>query len=140
MTATPKGVVRPSSQARIRVLSSGFNGKDLTAVIASTIAINLIVLAIPLYINRIYTSVVPEQAGDSLAGITILLAAVLVLDVVLKVLRSWLLTWLGASTEHRLRMEAVRAVLGASAEEVAQQPLQVRMTQLRSPTLLRSNL
>ena len=140
MTATPKGVVRPSSQARIRVLSSGFNGKDLTAVIASTIAINLIVLAIPLYINRIYTSVVPEQAGDSLAGITILLAAVLVLDVVLKVLRSWVLTWLGASTEHRLRMEAVRAVLGASAEEVAQQPLQVRMTQLRSPTLLRSNL
>lgn len=140
VSATPKSVVRPSMQARIRALSSGLQGKDFVALIASTIAINLIVLAIPLYINRIYTSVVPEQAGDSLAGITILLAAVLVLDVVLKALRSWVLTWLGASTEHRLRMEAVRAVLGASAVEVAQQPLQARMAQLRSPTLLRSNL
>lgn len=140
MSATPKAVIRGSTQARIRALSSGFRGKDYTALIASTIAINLIVLAIPLYINRIYTSVVPEQAGDSLAGITILLAAVLVLDVVLKALRSWVLTWLGASTEHRLRMEAVRAVLGASAEEVAQQPFQARMTQLRSPTILRNHL
>lgn len=140
MSVTPKGVVRPSTEARIRALSSGFQGKDYTVLIASTIAINLIVLAIPLYINRIYTSVVPEQAGDSLAGITILLAAVLVLDVVLKALRSWVLTWLGASTEHRLRMEAVRSVLGASAEDVAQQPLQSRMTQLRSPTTLRNRL
>ena len=121
-------------------MSSGWQGRDLISLVAATIVINLIVLAIPLYINRIYTSVVPEQAGDSLAGITLVLACVLVLDVVLKGIRAWVLSWLAASTEHRLRMEAVRAVLGASSQAVGQQPLKARMAQLRSPTSLRNYL
>lgn len=130
----------PSIQARIHGLISGWQGRDLISLVAATIVINLIVLAIPLYINRIYTSVVPEQAGDSLAGITLVLACVLVLDVVLKGIRAWVLSWLAASTEHRLRMEAVRAVLGASSQAVGQQPLKARMAQLRSPTSLRNYL
>ena len=123
-----------------QVIKPDLNQRDLRTVVASTIAINLIVLAIPLYINRIYTSVVPEQAGDSLAGITLLLAAVLVLDVLLKALRAWVLTWHGASREHRLRMEAVRALLGSSVSAVRAQPLKLRLSQLRSPTVLRNQL
>ncbi|MFM2173468.1 MAG: hypothetical protein RLZZ54_1395 [Cyanobacteriota bacterium] len=106
-------------------------------VIAGSIAINLLVLAIPLYINRIYTSVLPQQAGDSLAVITLLLAAVLVLDVVLKGLRAWILSWLGASSEHRLRLGAIRSLLGSDIPSVQAQPLQARLAQLRSPTALR---
>lgn len=121
-------------------MSSGWQRRDLIALIAATVVINLIVLAIPLYINRIYTSVVPEQAGDSLVGTTLLLAAVLVLDVVIKGIRAWVLSWLAASSEHRLRMAAVRAVLGASSKAVSEQPLKARMAQLRSPTSLRNFL
>lgn len=106
-------------------------------VIAASIAINLLVLAIPLYINRIYTSVLPQQAGDSLAVITLLLAAVLVLDVVLKGLRAWVLSWLGASSEHRLRLGAIRSLLASDISSVQAQPLQARLAQLRTPAALR---
>lgn len=106
-------------------------------VIAASIAINLLVLTIPLYINRIYTSVLPQQAGDSLAVITLLLAVVLVVDVVLKGLRTWVLSWLGASSEHRLRLGAIRSLLGSDIASVQAQPLQARLAQLRSPLALR---
>ncbi|MFZ9750194.1 MAG: hypothetical protein ACO3B8_09965, partial [Vulcanococcus sp.] len=44
-----------------------FADPTVRVVIAASIAINLLVLAVPLYINRIYTSVLPQKAGDSLA-------------------------------------------------------------------------
>ena len=139
MIAFPSADAHPDDRGG-QSIALDLNQRDLRIVVAATIAINLIVLAIPLYINRIYTSVVPEQAGDSLAGITVLLAAVLVLDVLLKALRAWVLTWYGASREHRLRMEAVRALLGSSVTAVRAQPLKLRLTQLRSPTVLRHQL
>jgi ATP-binding cassette subfamily C protein LapB len=106
-------------------------------VIAASIAINLLVLAVPLYINRIYTSVLPQKAGDSLAVITLLLAAVLVVDVLLKGLRAWVLSWLGASSEHRLRLGAIRSLLGSDIASVTAAPLQSRLAQLRSVAALR---
>ena len=129
-----------SIRGRIKSFSSGVSGNDFRIVIIASIVINCIVLAIPLYINRIYTSVVPQQAADSLAAITILLVLVLVFDVVLKALRTWVLSWLSASTEHRLRMQAVRSVLGSTSKDVRRLPLKVRLAQLRSPAVLRTQL
>ena len=119
-------------------LISSLRSRDVRILVAASVSINLIVLAIPLYINRIYTSVVPQQASETLADITLLLAAVLVLEVVLKVLRAWVVTWLAASSEHRLRMSAVRSVLGSDSTAVRSQPLKARLAQLRSPTVLRN--
>lgn len=124
--------------ARIKSISSGLSGHDLKLVVFASIAINCIVLAIPLYINRIYTSIVPEQAADSLAAITVLLVLVLVFDVVLKALRAWVISWLSASSEHRLRMEIVRSVLGSTSKDVRRLPLKARLAQLRSPSVLRN--
>jgi len=106
-------------------------------VIAGSIAINLLVLAIPLYINRIYVSVLPQKAGDSLVVITLLLAVVLVADVLLKGLRAWILSWMAAASEHRLRLTAVRSLLASDVSSVQAQPLQARLAALRSVSLLR---
>jgi ABC-type protease/lipase transport system fused ATPase/permease subunit len=110
----------------------------IRTVIGGSIAINLLVLAVPLYINRIYVSVLPQKSGDSLAVITLLLAAALTLDVVIKAFRAWVLSWLGASREHRLRMGAVRALLSTDVASVQAEPLQARFAQLRSVASLRS--
>jgi ATP-binding cassette subfamily C protein LapB len=110
----------------------------IRTVIGGSIAINLLVLAVPLYINRIYVSVLPQKSGDSLAVITLLLAAALTLDVVIKAFRAWVLSWLGASREHRLRMGAVRALLRTDVASVQAEPLQARFAQLRSVASLRS--
>lgn len=107
-------------------------------MIASTVAINLLVLAVPLYINRIYTSVLPQKAGDSLVAITILLVLVLLLDVILKISRAWVLSWLGAAEEHRLRMGAIRSLLAAPLRASEAAPVDVRLSQVKATTQLRS--
>lgn len=106
-------------------------------MIASTVAINLLVLAVPLYINRIYTSVLPQKAGDSLVVITGLLLLVLVLDVVLKIGRAWILSWAGAAEEHRLRKSAIRSLLSAPLSASTAASVGMRLAQMKSPVALR---
>lgn len=107
-------------------------------VIAATVGINLLVLAVPLYINRIYTSVLPQKAGDSLVVITLLLLAVLVVDVLLKVGRAAVLSWLAAAQEHRLRLDAIRSLLAAPLEASEAAPIDDRLEQVRAASQLRS--
>ncbi len=109
----------------------------IRTVIASTVAINLLVLAVPLYINRIYTSVLPQKAGDSLLVITLLLLAVLILDVVLKSARAWVLSWMGAAEEHQLRMVAIRALLASPLAAAEAAPVEDRLDQVRAANKLR---
>ena len=74
--------------------SPDLRNHDVRAVIGASIAINVMVLAIPFYINRVYTSVLPQQSGDSLLVVTGLLIAVVILDIALKIGRSWVLSLL----------------------------------------------
>lgn len=126
-----------------RRLSHSAGAPDLSSpvvrtVIAASLAINLLVLAVPLYINRIYTSVLPQKAGDSLVVITLLLLAVMVLDVVLKTGRAWVLSWLSAGEEHRLRLGAIRSLLAAHLEASEAASIQTRLEQVRAAVSLRN--
>ena len=132
----------PLDHAR-RFLFGGSGKPELSSpvirtVIGASVAINLLVLAVPLYINRIYSSVLPQKAGDSLLVITLLLLAVLVVDVMLKAGRAWVLSWLGASQEHRLRLNAIRALLAAPLGVAESKSINERLNQIRAATQLRS--
>ncbi len=125
------------------IFSSATGAPDLASpairtVIAASLAINLLVLAVPLYINRIYSSVLPQKAGDSLLVITLLLLAVLVVDVMLKTGRAWVLSWLGASQEHQLRLGVIRSLLAAPLSDTEAATVDDRLDQLRSAAQLRS--
>jgi ATP-binding cassette subfamily C protein LapB len=111
---------------------------DVRSVVAASIAINVLVLAIPFYINRVYTSVLPQQSGGGLLVITALLIAVVVLDVALKIGRSWVLSLLCGAEEHRHRLDAVRHLLGAPLSVARAEPVQVRLEQIRASSLLRN--
>lgn len=117
--------------------SPDLRNRDVRAVIAASIAINVLVLAIPFYINRVYTSVLPQQSGDSLLVITGLLFAVVILDIALKIGRSWVLSLLCGSEEHRHRVDAVRHVLAAPLATATAKPIQERLEQIRASSLLR---
>lgn len=118
--------------------SPDLQSKDVRAVIAASVAINILVLAIPFYINRVYTSVLPQQSGDSLVVITGMLFAVVLLDLLLKVLRSWVLTLLNGAEEHRLRVQAIRHYLAAPLEVARSQSLDQRLEQVRAAGFLRN--
>jgi len=118
--------------------SPDLRSKDVRAVIAASIAINILVLAIPFYINRVYTSVLPQQSGDSLLVITALLFAVVLLDLLLKILRAWVLSLLSGAQEHQLRLSAIRHFLSAPLHVARSQTIDQRLEQLRSVGLLRN--
>ena len=118
--------------------SPDLQSKDVRAVIAASVAINVLVLAIPFYINRVYTSVLPQQSGDSLVVITGMLFAVVLLDLLLKILRSWVLTLLNGAEEQRLRVQAIRHYLAAPLEVARSQSLDQRLEQVRAAGFLRN--
>ena len=125
--------VKPSS-----MWSPDLRNNDVRTVIAASIAINVLVLAIPFYINRVYTSVLPQQSGDSLLVITGLLIAVVILDIALKIGRSWVLSLLCGAEEHKQRLNAVRHVLGAPLVTATAEPIQNRLEQIRASAMLRN--
>ena len=118
--------------------SPDLRNNDVRAVIAASIAINILVLSIPFYINRVYTSILPQQSGDSLLVITALLFAVVILDVALKIGRSWVLSLLSGAEEHRHRLHAVRQILAAPLSTATAEPIQDRLEQIRASSLLRN--
>lgn len=117
--------------------SPDLRNHDVRAVIGASIAINVMVLAIPFYINRVYTSVLPQQSGDSLLVVTGLLIAVVILDIALKIGRSWVLSLLCGAEEHNHRVNAVRHLLAAPLAKATAEPIQDRLEQIRASSLLR---
>ena len=80
---------------------------QLGPILIASILINLLELASPLYINIIYTSVLPSGSISSLVVLTIAVVVLMVLGGWLKTVRLSLTGVDGARLEHRRRMEAL---------------------------------
>lgn len=122
---------------RSRVPAHPGSREETKVLVVASLAINTLVLAIPLYINRVYVSVLPAQAGDSLMLLTGLLLLVILLDLILKTARAWLITLREAREEHSLRLQAVRALLTAPFAVARRKDLQELLDELHSPVRLR---
>ncbi len=96
-------------------------------VIVSSVLINLLGLAMPLTILQVYDRILPNASVDTLLVLMLGLAIVLILDAVLKILRSFTIGWLAASFSHKAHLEAIRRILytrtGAEAPGTMSQKL-----------------
>ncbi|MEI8251865.1 MAG: ABC transporter transmembrane domain-containing protein, partial [Synechococcus sp. ELA057] len=80
---------------------------QLGPILIASILINLLELASPLYINIVYTSVLPSGSISSLVVLTIAVVVLMVLGGWLKTVRLGLTGIDGARLEHRRRMESL---------------------------------
>jgi ATP-binding cassette, subfamily C, bacterial LapB len=80
---------------------------QLGPILVASILINLLELASPLYINIVYTSVLPSGALSSLVVLTLGVVVLMVLGGWLKTVRLGLTGSDGARIEHGRRMEAL---------------------------------
>ncbi|MFM7313837.1 MAG: ABC transporter transmembrane domain-containing protein [Cyanobium sp.] len=80
---------------------------QLGPILIASVLINLLELASPLYINIIYTSVLPSGSLSSLSVLTIAVVLLMVLGGWLKAVRLGLTGVDGARLEHRRRMESL---------------------------------
>ncbi len=83
------------------------------AVYIASFVINLLALSLPLSIMQVYDRVIPNRALATLAWLFLGLAAALVVDFILKILRSALLSWQATRFARNVENEGVARFLRA---------------------------
>jgi ATP-binding cassette subfamily C protein LapB len=86
-----------------------------TDVLVASLAINLLALALPIVILQFYDRVIPTQAVGTFMALMAGMCLVICLDVVIKMLRSVILSWESARFDHQASMDAMDKILQADA-------------------------
>lgn len=87
-------------------------------LIISLIA-NLLGLAMPLAIFQVYDRILPNQAGATLFWLIAGLLVAVILDTILRSLRSYILGWAALKNGHRAQQLAMNQLLNANPDERA---------------------
>jgi ATP-binding cassette subfamily C protein LapB len=82
-------------------------------LIACSVLLNLMAVALPIYTLQVYDRVLPNAANDTLLLLTILLLTVLFGEGAMRAIRSALSTWAGARFEHGAGCAGIAQLLGA---------------------------
>jgi len=82
-------------------------------VLLASLFINLTTLALPLVILQVYDRILPNQATDTFSLLVFGLLVAAVLDGVLRVARSAILTWKGVQYEHTESIHSIESVVHA---------------------------
>lgn len=92
------------------------------SVLVSSLMINILALALPIVILQVYDRIIPNQAIESFSLLMIGLIAVIVVDTVLKIFRSLILSWEGARFDHRESLHAMNHILDAESTAYSSKP------------------
>lgn len=82
-------------------------------IILSTVAINLLSLALPVMTLQIYDRILPNPDSGTLPILTLGVIVAIVLEACLRLARAWMIGWSGASYEYGMSTAAMRHVLDA---------------------------
>ena len=108
-----------------------------SAVLVSTIFINLLALALPLVVLQVYDRIIPNQAFDTFALLLIGLAVVLLLDGIMRVARAYLIGWAGVGFENEVAVESVERILYTPSHAIEQEPPGIHIDRLNAIDALR---
>jgi len=80
-------------------------------IIASSLAINILALGLPIVILQFYDRIIPSQAMDTFLVLMIGMLVVIILDCLLKTLRSAVLSWDSAKFDHEASLDSMDLIL-----------------------------
>jgi len=83
------------------------------SVLLASLAINLLALALPTVILQIYDRVIPNRAIETFTLLMIGMLGVIVLDTLLKIFRSAIMSWEGARFDHVESLKVMNRILDA---------------------------
>ena len=108
MTASTKAMVRRPD---------GFRSSTFT-ILVSTIAISLLSLALPVTTLQIYDRVLPNQTASTLTVLAAGVIVVIFLDMAIRLARTYLIGFSGATYVHKLSSNAMRHLLNSDSSEI----------------------
>ncbi|NND66102.1 MAG: ATP-binding cassette domain-containing protein [Halioglobus sp.] len=91
-------------------------------VLVASFAINLLALALPIVILQFYDRVIPSQSQGTFAALMTGMAVVVCLDVLIKTLRSIILSWESARFDHKASVAAMDRILQADTQAFDERP------------------
>ncbi len=86
---------------------------SVKSLLLSTLAINILSLALPVMTLQVYDRILPNQGSGTLPVLIAGVAVAIVLEAALRLARSYVMGWAGAAYEHRLSCAAMNHVLEA---------------------------
>lgn len=113
MPTVQLGDARTAADAGVLGLAAPALREGRWPLLLASVGINLLALALPIFILQIYDRVLPNGATTTLAVLVAGLCVAVALDTALRALRAHVATWLGARFEHIVRTEAVERILRA---------------------------
>ena len=92
------------------------------SVLIASLLINIFALGLPIVILQVYDRIIPNQAIESFTLLMVGLIAVIIIDSILKIFRSVLLSWEGARFDHRESLHAMNHILDAESTAYSSKP------------------
>lgn len=92
------------------------------SVLVASLMINILALGLPIVILQVYDRIIPNQAMESFSLLMAGLIIVIIIDSLLKIFRSMLLSWEGARFDHRESMHAMNHILDAESTAYSSKP------------------
>ena len=114
-------LVAHDSRSFLRLLIRTLSGLPAD-VIAASVAINLLGLALPLAILQVYDRIVPHAATATLTLLMTGIGCALVLEATLRIARSYVIAWSAMKLAWRTNVDAACRVVTAPAKLVDAQP------------------
>ena len=81
------------------------------SVLMSSLAINILALALPTVILQVYDRIIPNQAIGTFIFLILGMLGVVIIDTALRIFRSSILSWHGAKFDHRESLKAMNIIL-----------------------------
>jgi ATP-binding cassette subfamily B protein len=103
----------------------------------ASIIINVLSLAVPLILLQIYDRILPHNSVHTFALLVLGVVAALGIEALVRMGRSYMTGWLGASFEHRLSCAAFDRLLNAPVAAFEREGASVHLERLRATTIAR---
>jgi len=102
------------------------------SVLLSSLAINILALALPTVILQVYDRIIPNQATGTFIFLILGMLGVVVLDTALRIFRSIILSWNGAKFDHRESLKAMNHILNADNQAFESKPAGYYLDKIQS--------
>jgi len=94
----------------------------LPSVLFASFAINILAMAMPIVILQVYDRIIPNKAIETFTFLLFGMLGVIVLDTVLRIFRTLLLSWEGAKFDHRESLKALSIILDSDSKAFEGKP------------------
>jgi ATP-binding cassette subfamily C protein LapB len=127
----PSAIEKPAQGHRIALARDAFEYLRLLArtlfglpadVIAASVVINLLGLALPLAILQVYDRIIPNSATPTLLFLILCVCAALLLEAILRIVRSQVIAWSAMKEAWKASLDAASRVALAPAMLVDREP------------------